>query len=232
VRKLLIVLAVLAVVAVVVDRVAEHVAEGEVATVVKDREGLPSEPDVEFHGFPFLTQVLANDLSKVTMTLPEVEPRVGDTEQIRVEDVKVTFENVRTSDSFHRATAERMTGSAMIPYDSISDLGPYTAEYGGEGAEGVGLVKLTPDDDQGLPFDLSFTVGVTATSNGGFAFVGKDGTTRLALIPRALRPILGSLIQVPHQLYGLPAEFAIKSLSATPDGIRLALAGHGVELTR
>ena len=75
-RKLLIVVAVLALLAVVVDRVAEHLAEGEVASVVKEREDLPSEPDVEFHGFPFLTQVLGNDLSKVTMTLPEVEPKV------------------------------------------------------------------------------------------------------------------------------------------------------------
>ena len=73
-RKLLIVVAVLAVLAAGLDRVAEHLAEGEVASVVKERESLPSEPNVEFHGFPFLTQVLANDLTKVTMTLPEVDP--------------------------------------------------------------------------------------------------------------------------------------------------------------
>ena len=54
------------------------------------------------------------------MTLPEVDPEVGDTEKIRVQDVKVTFFDVSTSDNFHRATAKRMTGSAMMPYDSIS----------------------------------------------------------------------------------------------------------------
>ena len=231
-RKLLIVVAVLALLAVVVDRVAEHLAEGEVASVVKEREDLPSEPDVEFHGFPFLTQVLGNDLSKVTMTLPEVEPKVGDTEQIRVEDVKVTFVNVRTSDNFHQATAERMTGSALIPYDSISALGPFTAEYAGQGDHGVGLVKLSAGEDQGLPLDLSFEVGVTATSDGGFTFVGTDGTTRMSPVPRTLKPILGPLFEVPHQLYGLPEAFTIKSLQVTPDGIELALAGSGVELTR
>ncbi len=161
-----------------------------------------------------------------------MQPKVGDTEQIRVEDVKVTFENVHTSDNFHQATAERMTGSAMIPYDSINSLGPFTAEYAGQSANGVGLVKLSPDEDQGLPFDLSFEVGVEATTGGGFTFVGADGTTRVAAIPRNLRPILGTLLQVPHQLYGLPDTFTIKSLQVTPDGIELALAGRGVELTR
>ena len=91
--------------------------------------------------------------------------------------MKVTFENVHTSDNFHQATAERMTGSAMIPYDSINSLGPFTAEYAGQSASGVGLVKLSPDKDQGLPFDLSFEVGVEATTGGGFSFVGADGTS-------------------------------------------------------
>lgn len=236
-RKLLIALVVLAVLALAVDRIAEHLAEGKVASVVQEREDLPSEPAVEFHGFPFLTQLLGNDLSKVTMTLPEVQPKVGDTEQIRVEDVQVTFFHVRTEDSFHRATAEKMTGSARVPFDSISALGPFTASHAGQGGQTgqtgakVGVITLSPDPDQGLPGGLSFDVGVQAEGD-GFSFLGTDGTTRIAPIPRDLRPILSTLIGRPHGLYGLAETFTIDSLEVTADGIELKLSGTGVELTR
>jgi hypothetical protein len=232
VRKLLIVVLVIVGLAVVGDRVAEHLAEDEVASVVKDREDLPSEPDVEFHGFPFLTQVLANDLTKVTMTLPEVDPQVGDTEQVRVEDVRVTFFDVRTSDTFHRATAARMTGGALIPYDAISALGPFSAEYAGRSDEGVGLVRLSPDDDQALPIDLSLEVGVDVTPDGGFTFLGADGSAQSIPVPKNLRPLLGNLVESPHQLYGLPSTFTVRSLDVTPEGVELTLAGSDVELTR
>ena len=229
-RKFLIVLAVLAVLALAMDRVAEHLAEGEVASVVKERESLPSEPNVEFHGFPFLTQVLANDLTKVTMTLPEVDPPVGDTREIRVQDVTVSLYDVRTADNFHPATAQRMTGSAMIPFGSISALGPFTAEYAGRSEQGVGLIRLTPDLAQGLPIGIE--LGVTVAPDGGFTFVAADGTTSSAAVPTNLRPLIDGLVDAPHRLYGLPAAFTVKSLNVTPDGIELILAGSQVELTR
>lgn len=230
-RKLLIVLVVLAAVAFAGDRVAEHVAEGKVAGVVQQRENLTSEPTVEFHGFPFLTQVLSNDLSEVSMTLPEADPRVGDTEQIRVEHVKVTFFDVRTHDSFRQATADQMTGSALIPFSSISALGPFTASYGGHGDHGVGVISLEPDATQGLPGGLSFDIGVDV-SDGGFTFVGTDGSTRIAPIPSDLKPVLSTLLESRHQLYGLPDTFTIDSLEVTRAGIELKLSGSGVELTR
>jgi len=232
VRKFLIVLAVLAVIALAVDRVAEHVAEGEVASVVMERESLPSEPNVEFHGFPFLTQVLANDLTKVTMTLPEVDPPVGDTEEIRVQDVTVSLYDVRTADNFHQATAQRMTGSAMIPFGSISALGPFTAEYAGQSSQGVGLIRLTPDVAQGLPIGIGLELGVAVAPDGGFTFVAADGTTNVSPVPTNLRPLIDGLVDAPHRLYGLPASFTVKSLNVTRDGIELVLAGTQVELTR
>lgn len=221
----------LAVIAVIGDRVAEHLAEGKVATVARDKESLPTEPEVEFEGFPFLTQVLGNDISEVRMSLPAVEARAGDTEQIRVEDVAVAFLHVRTSDSFRQATADQMTGSATIPYDEVSDLGPFTASYGGQGGQGVGVITLTPDEGEGPPAGLSFDVGV-AVNDGSLPFLGTDGTTRIAPIPKDLRPALSRLIEVPLGLYGLPKSFTIDSLEVTKDGFDLDLSGSNVELTR
>ena len=230
-RKLLIVLVLLAAVAVIGDRVAEHVAEDQVATVVQEKEGLPAKPSVDFAGFPFLTQVMSNDISKVTMTLPQAKAPAGDSGRIRVEDVQVSFAHVSTSDNFHRATAQRMTGSARIPYDSISRLGPFTASYGGQNDQGVGVVTLTPDQSLGLPSGLSYDVGVETDSH-GFSFLGAGGSTQITGVPPALEPVLSTLLTAPHQLYGLPTTFTIKSLHVTQDGIDLTLAGRNVELTR
>jgi hypothetical protein len=231
VRKLLILVIVLAVLAVVGDRVAEDLAEDRVAGVVQQKEDLSSKPDVEFKGFPFLTQVLANDISQVTMTLPEADAAAGATEGLRVEDVRATFSHVRTSDNFHRATARTMTGSAVIPFDSVSALGPFTASYGGAGDQGVGVITLRPDPDQGLPSGLSFDVGV-AVANGALTFLGTDGTTKISPVPRNLRPLISSLVGAPHRFYGLPKTFTIDSLKVTRDGIDVALSGEDVELTR
>lgn len=230
-RKLMITLVVLAALVLVGDLVAEQVAEGKVAAVVQEREDLASKPAVEFHGFPFVTQVLGNDLSEVSMTLPAADPNVGDTEQLRVEDVTVTFFHVHTRDSFRQATAEKMTGSARIPFGSISALGPFTASYGGRGGQGVGVVTLAADPDQGLPSGLAFDVGV-AVSEGALTFLGTQGTTRIAAIPRDLQPVLSTLIQSRHVLYGLPDTFTIDSLHVTRDGIELRLSGTGVDLAR
>lgn len=228
-RKLLLVLVVLGVLAVVVDRIAEHVAEDRVASVVQEKEDLPQKPDVEFSGFPFLTQVMSNDISKVTMSLPEVKRRVGDARQIRVEDLRVTFSHVRTSDNFHRATAQTMTGHALIPYDSIGALGPFGAAYGGQ-ANGAGVVRLSPDHGTDVAGGLHLDVGVAAR-DGNLTFVGTDGAPLIS-VPNNLDALLGPLLHVSHQLYGLPASFTIRNVQATPDGIELTLAGRDVELTR
>ncbi len=227
-RRLLIVVVVLGVLAVAADRVAEGIAEGQVASVVQQRQDLPSEPEVEFAGFPFLTQVIANDIEQVTMSLPAVDAESGDTGSVRVEDVVATFYNVSTSDRFHEATAKRMTGSAVIPFESVSALGPFSASYGGTSPDGVGLLTLKPDDSA---LDASFDVGVSI-EDGTLSFVSRDGTTGILPVPDNLGPLLKRLLIQPYTLSGLPPSFTIESLEVAEDGISLKLSGQDVELTR
>jgi hypothetical protein len=228
VRRLLMAVVVLALIAVAADRVAEGFAEGKVASVVQDQQNLATEPNVEFAGFPFLTQVFANDLHQVTLSLPAVDAQAGDTDQVRVENVVATLFDVSTSHRFRQVSAKRMTGRALIPFESVSALGPFTASYGGTSSNGVGLVTLQPEDSA---LDATFDVGVSI-EDGTLSFIGRDGTTRALPVPHNLRPLLGPLLLEPHDLYGLPPSFTIESLEVAKDGIRLTLSGRDVDLTR
>ncbi len=231
-RRLVIAFVLLAVVLIGGDRLAVHVVEDKVATYVMNRENLSSKPNVEIKGFPFLTQVLSNDISKVTMTLPAVKAKTGTTKEVRVEDVSVTFTDVRTSHRFNQVTADSMTGSALIPYAAVSALGPFTASYGGQSAaKDAGVISLKPDKKSGLPRTLSVDVGL-AVSDGTIAFVGTNGATRIAPIPTNLRPLLTSLVRDSHPVYGLPRTFTITSLDVRKDGVHVALAGRNVEMSR
>ncbi len=230
-RRLMIALVVLAALAVVGDRVAEHVAEGQVATLVEEREGLSESPNVEFVGFPFVTQVLGNDLQEVRMSLPAVDADAG-AEEIRVDNVEATFFDVRTTNGFKRATADRMTGSALISYDSVSDLGPYTASYAGTNDKGVGFITLVPDDGVlAVDMDLSVDLGVEV-KDGSLSFIGADGTSRVVPVPGNLKPLLGTLLDVSHPLHGLPSSFTVESLDVREAGIALVLSGSDIPLGR
>lgn len=224
-KKLLIALAVLAVLAVAADRVAEHVAGDKVATMVQDRESLAATPTVGFAGFPFLTQVLANDFQAVRVALSSVDARAGDTASIRVDDIAATFFDVTTSNRFRSASAARMTGSALIRFDSISELGDIRAAYGGETSDGTGVMALTSD---ALEADGVVKAGV-AVQNGSLSFTGTDGTTRIRM-PQNLRPALETFVLHPHPLYGLPQSFTIDSLTVAPEGLRLELSARDIAL--
>ncbi len=230
-RRIAISFAVLAVLLIGGDRLAVHFVEDHVATYVMHRENLSSKPNVEIKGFPFLTQVMSNDISKVTMTLPAVQAKTGATKEVRIEDIAVTFTGVHTSDRFQQVTADQMTGSALIPYSAVSALGPFKAKYGGKGSAGAGMISLTPDKKSGLPSTVSVDVGV-AVSDGTIAFVGTNGATRIAPIPTTLRPLLTSLVRSSHPIYGLPRSFTITALDVQQDGIQVSLAGRHVEMAR
>ncbi len=230
-RRILIGFVVLAAVLIGGDRLAVHYVENKVATYVMHRENLESKPNVEIKGFPFLTQVLSNDISKVTMTLPSVKAKTGRTKEVRIEDVSVTFTDVHKKQRLTEVTATQMTGSALIPYSAVSALGPFTAAYGGQTPQDVGVISLKPDKKSGLPRTLSVDVGV-AVSDGTITFVGTNGATRIAPIPPNLRPLLTSLVSSSHPVYGLPTSFTITALDIQQDGIHVSLAGRNVEMSR
>ena len=69
-RRLLIVLVVLAALLVVADRVGVVVAENRLAGQIQQQLVLDSKPDVSIHGIPFLTQAIRGRYKDIRVELP------------------------------------------------------------------------------------------------------------------------------------------------------------------
>lgn len=69
-------------------------------------------PDLEFGGFPFLTDVFSGKFGCIEVTLPAAEAEASEDSSLRAEDIEVTFHDVVTADNFRQATAESLTGKA------------------------------------------------------------------------------------------------------------------------
>jgi hypothetical protein len=68
-RRLAILLVVVLGLLVVVDRVADAAAQRDVAARIKASEHLSSRPEVDIHGFPFLTQMVSGRYDDVDVTI-------------------------------------------------------------------------------------------------------------------------------------------------------------------
>ena len=72
-RKLLISLAVLAVLLAAADRIGVAVAENQISGRIETAYGLPAKPGVTIAGFPFLTQVVGGDYQQINVSVNQVQ---------------------------------------------------------------------------------------------------------------------------------------------------------------
>src|SRR5437763_15229435 len=105
-RKLLIGVAVLAVLLVAADRVSVAVAENQISDRLTSAYGLPGKPGVSITGFPFLTQVAAGDYRQIDVSASQV-PADGAT----LHDLKVHLSGVHRSEERRVGKECRSRGS-------------------------------------------------------------------------------------------------------------------------
>jgi hypothetical protein len=219
-RKLLVALGVLVLLAVVVDRGSKYLVENTLADHVEKKESVTG-VDVTIDGFPFLTQVIQNHFDKVDVTMPRLQ---ADTTagSVEVEDVRVSFRDVDTSERFTRAVAASATGSGFIPYSAFDQFAPVSVSYGGTAANGSGYLLVS------APSLGSQTVRVTPSAVDGLRLSLDTLSTLSVALPRQLRSFVASA----HDFAGLPGGIVIKSVDATEDGLRVALAGKEIVIAR
>src|SRR6266568_4659079 len=119
-RKLLIGLAVLAVLLVAADRISVAVAENQISDRLTSAYGLPDKPGVSIAGFPFLTQVATGDYRQIDVSASQV-PADGATLHnlnVRLSGVHATVGQVLGNGS-SMVTAERAAGSAMVGFGAV-----------------------------------------------------------------------------------------------------------------
>jgi len=218
VHRLLIGLAVLAVLLVGIDRAAELAVGWVVGERIAEQIQVERRPDVDFRGFPFLTQAAAREFGRVDVDMHGVR-----SQGVRMARLSAQLVRVRLL-SGNRVSAEEVTGRGLVTYPDLAEVAGERAQvaYGGNG-----LVKVTRDVDV-LGFQGSLTAFGHATVSDGVLFVRPERfETGVGPVDQVVgrMPLRAFDTRVP--LSGLPDGIVV-DLQPGPGGI--ALRFHGKDL--
>lgn len=215
----LVVLAVLAGGAFLVDTVLRRGAEDAIAAEVHAAiPGVEQPPDVTIEGFPFLTQVAAGELSSVRLSAP-----AATVEGLRLEDVVVRLHAVSTEAPYAAQTAEL---TALVTPDAAeAALGLSGLDLG---VRDGGLIATA--SVLGVPLDVvmaaraeghDVVVDVEAFMLGGFRVDSDE-------LPA---DITGQLQGLRFAITGLPDNMSLAGVTVIDDGLELAATGTGLTFT-
>lgn len=245
---LVVILGVLVGLLVGVDRVGAWAAERTIAdqsaAQMRQLGVTSSEPDVTVGGFPFLTQVTDGRYKEITIVLRDVEK---DGVRLPVLDVRATGVNAELGTLISGdgpVTANRITGTATVGYDSLQPLVELAA--GRLGAQGVSVSPGVTVSAQGgklqlrLPMTIAgqrFTaigVGQVKIDNGKIRLaltdIRAEGVTLPAQGQRLLdtyKERLVAEVSVPP----LPFKLKIDDVRALPEGLAVSATAQGVPLS-
>jgi hypothetical protein len=218
-RKVLIALVVLALLAVVGDRVAHKLATDEVQRRLVDA-GMTS-PQVDVHGFPFLTQVLKRSFDDIDVSATSVQIGTG-----RAVDVSGTGHDVRVPKN-GVATIGRLTGHGTITYAEVLrqvNRPGLTLRSAGSGQvelkQEVSVLGLTYSAvARGRVTAKGDTVSVTPTSvqlAGGGA------------IDQGISGLIADRLTVSYRIRGMPAGVQIDRITPNAAGFVVDVSGTNV----
>ena len=225
-RKLLIVVIVLAGLLVVADRVAVVVADRQIASRVQSAYNLSSKPSVSVQGFPFLTQVASGNYHQIDVSIGSLS-----TDGVQVNGLTAQLSGVRAplSDLLGHGsssiTATQVTGSGTVPFSSVRSHLPRGVQLSqdGEALRLAGTVSY-----------LGVTVPVSAD-----ATLAPDGSgigvtpTRISVASgsSALSSIIAGQFRFVIPVTGLPLHLAVRSVSVVPGGVRVGASAADVAFT-
>ncbi|MEP6814602.1 MAG: DUF2993 domain-containing protein [Marmoricola sp.] len=221
VSKLLGFVVVLAVLLVVVDRVAVFAAERVAADRLQSSQGLAATPDVAIAGFPFLNQFAAGRYEHVSATAKDV--RLGSsTDALTLSRVRLDFRTVTTSKDFSRFHARSATAHATVDYAELSRRLGVKVRYAG-----AGRVKASKTFTV-LGQKINPTISVKPTvANDVLSFTGSS-TNGLQGAPRAVTDSLQGIFGTDVSLKGIPFDVKVTSLRVDRRGLELALSGKNL----
>ncbi|QIS09681.1 LmeA family phospholipid-binding protein [Nocardia arthritidis] len=227
-RAILILIVVLAIAAIVGDRVGVVVAQNEIGRQIAAQYKLPNEPRVRIGGFPFLTQAVGGNYH-------DIDIRVGDwsDQKISVHDLDVTLTDVsaplsdvidsRTS-NFVAATAN---ATALIPYDTVKGFAPSGVESISNSPNGLRVAGTF--SVEGIPMPATVVVTVAPTDDGievtpvSVQAAAGGPTIPLAMLRRTLT------FTVPLQR--LPLGARVTSIQPSANGLQVTAVAHNVRFS-
>ncbi|MEW2625445.1 DUF2993 domain-containing protein [Streptomyces sp. NPDC048106] len=224
VKVLAVTVVILAVLFTVADRVAVHYADNEVARLAEQKYGYgnstDSHLDVSIEGFPFLTQAFGQDFDHVALTAKNFTLDTTSNAQggyLGVQQLRLDLHGVTvTSLTARSAEANLVTGTLTLSYDQLSGVLTRLA--------GTGPVKVSQapgSDGQAAHVRISGTVGGRQADGSGTLLAQGDEISLNT--PGAERATATWRV-------GLPENVGFSAARATPDGVRIDMVGHLVNL--
>jgi hypothetical protein len=199
------------------DRIANAVAENEIATQFV-KNGFPVKPSVTIEGFPFLTQLVAHDIHVIDISASNVPAG-----PVTITSVKGKMTGVHLNSSFNGGKVDHITGTLFVAFSSLADAGG-----GGTGtgitmsADGSDKVKITADV-AGSPIDTEV------------AKVSQSGSTISVQVQPSSSPLSGLLTSFGSYSFTvpkLPAGMRITGVAVTSNGITVSAAASNTTLTQ
>lgn len=235
---LLVLLAVLAGVLAVADRVAVAVAERVIADQVRQevarQEISASSPEVAVGGFPFLTQVLAGRYESISILLRDVQgPAQGRTVRVpeleaRAREVTAAVQTLRSGQG--EIVAETVEGTATISYGTVA---AFIDQEGLTLVEKDGKLAVTaPLEVLGQRLTVRGTAELTIEGNEvaiGFAELTADGLPANPAA-QALVNAYARQISVRVPLPALPYGLEVRQVRASPEGLTVIVSARNVLL--
>ncbi len=222
-KRVALVLAVLAGLLVIGDRVAVTVAQRAVAAQLQLSQALPSVPDVTIGGFPFLTQALSGRYDRITVVAHDLPARPGSKVAVHQLTVLLTGCQVPLGDVIasrvRQVPVAGLRATAVLAYPDL------------EAASGSRALRLTPVGGRlrvsgvvtvlGLPVPASVVADVSLRGD-VVRLTGSDvtvsGRSVPALVLRALRGALDYSVAVGRLPFGLH----LTGVAVTPAGIAVS----------
>jgi len=227
-RRLLIVLVVLAALLVAADRVGVVVAQNRLASEIQQQLDLDAKPDVSIRGIPFLTQAIRGTYKDIRVQLPDVD--AGDVQDLSV-NARLQGAHVSLSDALggnvDRIPVDQISGTLLIPYDQLaraSGISGLTITREGDSLRLTGSVQVL-----GRPVKAE-AVGRVEVNDGRIAINAEQAKVAGIPVPTAVLDEAARLLSFRVQPQNLPLNLRITAVHLTDTGLLVDAVSDDVVL--
>jgi len=227
-RRLLIVLVVLAALLVAADRVGVVVAQNRLASEIQQQLDLNAKPDVSIRGIPFLTQAIRGTYKDIRVQLPDVD--AGDVQDLSV-NARLQGAHVSLSDALggnvDRIPVDQISGTLLIPYDQLaraSGISGLTITREGDSLRLTGSVQVLGRSIK------AEAVGRVEVNDGRIAINAEQAKVAGIPVPTAVLDEAARLLSFRVQPQNLPLNLRINAVHLTDTGLLVDAVSDDVVL--
>ena len=227
-RRLLIVLVVLAALLVAADRVGVVVAQNRLASEIQQQLDLDAKPDVSIRGIPFLTQAIRGTYKDIRMQLPDVD--AGDVQDLSV-NARLQGAHVSLSDALggnvDRIPVDQISGTLLIPYDQLaraSGISGLTITREGDSLRLTGSVQVLGRSIK------AEAVGRVEVNDGRIAINAEQAKVAGIPVPQAVLDQAARLLSFRVQPRNLPLNLRITAVRLADGGLLVDAVSDDVVL--